>query len=135
AYPLSRIRTFGSNAAGILAHSIGGGGGASQGGAINVAAFEGMKSGSLSIAVGRTGGAGGKGGPVTVNVGGSITTDGADAAGVHAQSIGGGGGVGGSAGSEASADNPVLEVFEARHNVSRIKELIEGSVMYGGSLN
>lgn len=135
AYPVSQIRTFGSNAAGILAHSIGGGGGTSQGGALNVASFAGMKSGSLSVAVGRTGGAGGKGGPVTVNVGGAISTDGADAPGVHAQSIGGGGGLGGSAGSDASADNPVLEVFEQRHNVSRIKELVQGSVQYGGSLN
>src|SRR5690606_4437893 len=102
--PASQIRTYGSNAAGILAHSIGGGGGTSQGGSINLAAREGVASSSMSVAIGRTGGSGGHGGSVTVDVDGSIRTSGGDAAGVLAQSIGGGGGVGGSAGSDASAD-------------------------------
>src|SRR5690606_26530838 len=54
--PASQIRTYGSNAAGILAQSLGGGGGTSQGGSINLAAREGVTSSSMSVAIGRIGG-------------------------------------------------------------------------------
>jgi len=114
---------------------MGGGGGASQGGAINLAGGAGSVASSLNVAVGRTGGSGGAGGDVLVNVDGSIQTSGADAVGVLAQSIGGGGGLGGSAGSDASADNPVLSALQRRADVSRIKDLLQGDATYGGSLN
>ncbi|RST86845.1 hypothetical protein EJC49_09070 [Aquibium carbonis] len=89
-FPL--IQTFGDGAAGVFAQSVGGGGGS------------GGFSGGLSLAIdgaaenkvgGGGGGAGGAGGDVHVTNFGTITTQGANAAGVFAQSVGGGGGSGG----------------------------------------
>src|SRR5690606_25091018 len=55
--------------------------------------------------------------------------------GVVAQSIGGGGGLGGSAGSDASADNPVRSVCDRRKTTSRIQDQEkEGKELYGGTL-
>jgi hypothetical protein len=76
------IGTTGIDAFGILAQSIGGGGGAG-------AAADNL------LSIGGAGGAGGSAQAVTVNLGGSIQTTGQLAAGVVAQSIGGGGGAGG----------------------------------------
>lgn len=89
------ISTAGTGSAGILAQSIGGGGGAGG----NALAFQGA-------AIGGNGGAGGDGQSVSVGINGTdsasapladiITTTGNDAAGIIAQSVGGGGGNGGS---------------------------------------
>lgn len=114
------VTTSGAGAAGILAQSVGGGGG--KGGhayagmqaayltALNdtLARFLGNASSykkfSLSvganIGVGGSGGAGGDGGAVTVSNSGAIATAGHAAAGMIAQSIGGGGGNGGGFGKE-----------------------------------
>ena len=87
----SSITTYDDDAIGILAQSIGGGGG------------EGAKADGLIVAAGGQGGNGGTGGTVnvTLNSGDSddtfLRTAGYFAAGVVAQSIGGGGGNGGSA--------------------------------------
>ncbi|TSH90348.1 autotransporter outer membrane beta-barrel domain-containing protein [Verticiella sediminum] len=102
--PSALISTLGDDANAIMAQSIGGGGG--NGGSVSV-------SGSLttlfSVAVGGDGEAGGKGSTVRVSLGSvdpqtgavtsgaSISTKGARSAGVLAQSVGGGGGSGGSA--------------------------------------
>ncbi|UOM33527.1 autotransporter outer membrane beta-barrel domain-containing protein [Acuticoccus sp. I52.16.1] len=59
--------------------------------------------GSVSVAVGRAGGSGQNGNTVMITADGSITTTGDDADGIHAQSIGGGGGLGGSMGDDAGA--------------------------------
>lgn len=93
------ISTQGEAAHGVIAQSIGGGGGnagfsfAGQltigGGATNV------RAGSVSI--GRSGGSGNTGGNVNVTNSGSITVSGNKSYGIYAQSIGGGGGDGGSA--------------------------------------
>ena len=92
---LGSILTLGDGAAGMLAQSIGGGGGRVGGGAggpANGGSF------STTATVGASAGSGSStaagGGPV-VNVtnNGSILTFGADAPGILAQSIGGGGGV------------------------------------------
>ncbi len=97
------IATGGSNATGIQAQSIGGGGG--NGGDVSSTA-----TGKLTITrkLGGTGGTGSTGGSVTVtnDAAGTITTAGAGAHGILAQSIGGGGGTGGSlaAGTEVSPD-------------------------------
>jgi len=80
------IVTMGASARGIVAQSIGGGGG------------DGGSSGGM-VSVGGSGSAGGTGAAVGVINGGNITTSGNDARGILAQSIGGGGGNGGSAGS------------------------------------
>jgi hypothetical protein len=76
------IVTQGAFARGLEAQSIGGGGG------------DGGSSGG-AVSVGGTGSLGGSGGSVTVTNNGVITTSGAWAEGVLAQSIGGGGGSGG----------------------------------------
>jgi uncharacterized protein YhjY with autotransporter beta-barrel domain len=114
------VTTTGAGSAGIFAQSVGGGGG--KGGhayagmqaayltALNdtLAKFLGNASSykkfSLSfganIGVGGSGGAGGDGGAVTVANSGALATDGHAAAGIIAQSIGGGGGSGGGFGKE-----------------------------------
>jgi hypothetical protein len=81
------IVTWGDNAMGILAESIGGGGGSA-----------GTNAGL--VALGDSGNTGGAGGTVSVSTAssGSIWTNGNSAVGLMAQSIGGGGGNGGSAG-------------------------------------
>jgi hypothetical protein len=81
------VVTFGSNAIGVFAQSVGGGGGV--GGAAQGQNY-------LTVAVTGAGGAGGNGGDVNVSVDGSIASSGDFAHGVFAQSIGGGGGLAGS---------------------------------------
>ena len=93
------ISTTGSDSPGLIASSIGGGGGV--GGAAVSGSFSGTYSAALSM--GGTGGSGGNGSSVTaenINNGSvwsasSITTTGARSYGIVAQSIGGGGGSGG----------------------------------------
>ena len=89
------ITTIGDRAYGILAESVGGGGGVGgTGDGINLGA----------VVVGGRGGAGGNGGTVQVTDTGGITTYGNGAYGIIAQSIGGGGGIGG----DAAGSNPHL---------------------------
>lgn len=87
------ILTGGSNAIGIEAQSIGGGGG--NGGEVSGGATGKL---ALNRKIGGDGGNGSTGGPVTVTnaAAGTITTRGDGAHGILAQSIGGGGGTGGS---------------------------------------
>jgi hypothetical protein len=94
------VLTLGDGASGMIAQSIGGGGGRVGGGAGN----SGSSPFSASVRLGESGGLGASGAGVTttiVNVanGGPILTFGADAAGIVAQSIGGGGGLFGKAAS------------------------------------
>ncbi len=117
------LQTYGAGSVGLMAQSIGGGGGTSQGSTVNLGgAVDGdgntTRVAQISVSVGGKGGAGGDGSTVVANMGGTITTSGGDAAGVVLQSIGGGGGVGGTAGADASADNPVSPVAKARAAVS-----------------
>ncbi|MCF3933415.1 autotransporter outer membrane beta-barrel domain-containing protein [Acuticoccus sp. M5D2P5] len=77
------IRTFGDEGHGILAQSIGGGGGA------------GRNHKGFLVSVGGNGGNGGDAGESYIRVAGNIRTSGRFAAGSIAQSIGGGGGQGG----------------------------------------
>ena len=107
--------TTGGDAVGILAQSIGGGGGvggSSDASATITALFQiedllnaPSNSYTASIAVGGTGGTGGDGGTVQVTNTGSVATLGERAYGILAQSIGGGGGSGSAA---TSAANSVL---------------------------
>ncbi|MDO8800729.1 autotransporter outer membrane beta-barrel domain-containing protein [Phenylobacterium sp.] len=80
------VVTFGASSAGVLAQSVGGGGGI--GGAANASNY-------LNVALGGSGTSGGDGGDVEVSVKGAIATSGKAAYGVLAQSVGGGGGLGG----------------------------------------
>ena len=95
--------TTGDDATGIVAQSVGGGGGVavlmtvpltdSSGG--NAQSQTGLIPDStlIPITIGGKDGAGGDGGEVTINSGSAITTTGKDAYGLLAQSIGGGGGL------------------------------------------
>ena len=85
------IDTAGDSAHGIFAQSLGGGGG-NGGMAIAGNMIIGASGNTPLITIGGFGGSGGDGGPVTVTNSGSITTRGAGAHGIQAQSIGGGGG-------------------------------------------
>lgn len=88
---IGAITTAAKGAYGIIAQSIGGGGGiadyvsSANGPATMVAAS--------SVANGGAGSGNGTGGTVSVNQSGSITTSGAGAIGIFAQSVGGGGGL------------------------------------------
>jgi hypothetical protein len=88
------VATLGDHSDGIIAQSVGGGGG--KGGASSTATSD-DNSGSLDV--GGTGGNGGDGGAATVHNTGTLITEGALANGIVAQSIGGGGGIGGIAAS------------------------------------
>ncbi|MEM7170567.1 MAG: autotransporter outer membrane beta-barrel domain-containing protein [Pseudomonadota bacterium] len=85
------IRTSGDNAAGILAQSVGGGGG-NGGFAVG---FDAGEQADVTVTLGGTGGPGNKGDRVAVDNSGRVVTEGKLSYGVQAQSIGGGGGNGG----------------------------------------
>jgi uncharacterized protein YhjY with autotransporter beta-barrel domain len=85
------IVTSGERSTGIQAQSIGGGGGS---GGFSVGSGIGSV-GSISLSFGSSDGSSGDGGSVSVTTGSAISTSGNDSAGILAQSIGGGGGVGG----------------------------------------
>ena len=141
------VVTYGSESLGVVAQSIGGGGGTSQGGMISLSGeftlqviqgdnppqFTSIEpEGSLSLSLGIQGGAGGNGGPASATVDGTVVTYGGDSLGVLVQSIGGGGGLAGSSGADASADNPVVVggLEDARAFVT---EVVEGYVPFSAS--
>lgn len=98
------VTTFGLFADGMVAQSIGGGGG--QGGAGNAKTTAvGDASVGLNLAIGASGGAGGDGGAATAAnaLGGIIVTGGNNSRGVLVQSIGAGGGNGGGGGGSTSS--------------------------------
>jgi len=114
------VTTFGNGANGILAQSIGGGGGMAGGvdrGLKNYANI------GWGFAFGQDGGGGGDGGAVTVNSTAAIWTKGTGSNGIFAQSVGGGGGIVGGTGN----DLPVLSVLNFAGSVGG-----EGS---GGAVN
>ena len=131
-YSGSSLRTYGSGAPAIVVQSIGGGGGTSQGGSVNLGGSVGCPPCSSNGSVqptfagtfnwGGTGGSGGNGGSASATIQGSVLTSGGDSTGVFVQSVGGGGGLTGSAGAEASADNPVSAVIGTREFLSDIIE-------------
>ncbi|HYP85304.1 hypothetical protein [Variovorax sp.] len=108
-WPTSLIATAGDDSMGVVAQSIGGGGGA--GGAVATGSI------LAGVALGGNGESGGEAGPVYLNNGAAadsttpaqagfvISTQGEHSSGLVAQSIGGGGGAGG------SATNTVLGPF------------------------
>ncbi|MEO5712687.1 MAG: autotransporter outer membrane beta-barrel domain-containing protein [Luteolibacter sp.] len=123
--PSNFIKVAGSGSHGVVVHSIGGGGGTSQGGMISFGADvgistttgEGQTGGAkikeiaagidVGFSLGATGASGGNGGTAFAFEFGTIDTYGDDSTALIVQSIGGGGGIAGAAGADASADNPV----------------------------
>ena len=101
------IATKGQGATAILAQSIGGGGGTSSSTSISASTAELDSKGEVanskgfSMALGMEGGEGATSGSVTVKNTARIATEGTNARGIVAQSIGGGGGTGGGATSTA----------------------------------
>jgi len=99
------LNTTGEMAFGLLAQSIGNGGGNSSSTTISGEVPSGQndvgenRPQSATLAIGLAGGVGGYGGHVILNSDGRITTRGRRAYGVFAQSVGGGGGNGGNANS------------------------------------
>jgi uncharacterized protein YhjY with autotransporter beta-barrel domain len=138
------IRTYGENAYGLVAQSIGGGGGTSQGVTVGAGLagiplperegtpFSDEAELEATVKVGQAGGAGGDGSTVSLVVKGLVATFGNGSAAILAQSIGGGGGVAGGFGTEASADNPIDSVLRVRKGIRRIldgfKLSVDGSV-------
>lgn len=106
----SAVTTEGDGARAVLLQSIGGGGGASQGGQVGLtlSGSSGPYSAKLDsqVGVGRGGAAGGHGGLVNINSDGTIITYGSDADGLLVQSIGGSGGLGGSVGGKDGRSIP-----------------------------
>ncbi|WP_346911946.1 hypothetical protein [uncultured Roseibium sp.] len=88
------IETWSSQSLGILAQSIGGGGG-HGGNVVDVAAALGENAASAGVGVGGSGGSGGTSVMASVVQGGTIVTQGAQSHGAVVQSIAGGGGAGG----------------------------------------
>ena len=90
-----QIRTFGQFSSGVVAQSVGGGGG-NGGYAVGAGvAGSGGLAGAVNVGVGGSAGAGSSGGIVNVEVNADVTTRGSDSGGVLVQSVGGGGGNGG----------------------------------------
>ncbi len=103
--PDSEIVTTGNNSHGILAQSIGGGGGNGGDSLAGAGGLGGSVTVNATVTVGGWGGAGNVGGTVIVNNGAVIATGGHNSNAILAQSIGGGGGSGGSSsGTTASMD-------------------------------
>jgi uncharacterized protein YhjY with autotransporter beta-barrel domain len=94
-----KVGTTDDGSTGVFAQSVGGGGG--TGGMAVSAALGGAKSKNVSIALGGGGGVGGKAGLVDVKSTDLVVTEGDDAIGIFAQSVGGGGGAAGAAGALA----------------------------------
>lgn len=90
--PGSNITTTGAGSHGIVGQSIGGGGGIAGDSSLNL----GLASDGWVVSGSETGGKG-NGGSVMMKSNGSVKTSGANAFGIVAQSIGGGGGLGGNA--------------------------------------
>lgn len=106
------IATAGDGATGVMAQSVGGGGG--TGGDSTAASYSGGSQAgvaiSVAVAVGGAGGTGGTGGAVTVTNEGLVATRGQDAYGVFAQSVGGGGGSGGAGDASSAASQAKFSV-------------------------
>ncbi len=116
------LATSGVGSRGILAQSVGGGGGTAQGAGVTLGASgssgssggeeaddeDGSFSGTVTVQVGQTGAVGGSGGSASIatSAGSTITTQGTDADAMLIQSIGGGGGLGGSLGASDGDASP-----------------------------
>ncbi|EHK62994.1 autotransporter outer membrane beta-barrel domain-containing protein [Achromobacter arsenitoxydans] len=134
--PTSSVTTQGDGARAALVQSIGGGGGASQGGQVGLQLQASEEDSSTdvegSVQVGRGGGGGGNGGALSLNSGGRITTYGADADGLLAQSIGGSGGLGGSVGGDSGATS-VLAAVDDGGTTYKFDVYVGGSGGAGGA--
>jgi uncharacterized protein with beta-barrel porin domain len=119
----SAMLTAGAGAVGILAQSIGGGGGAAQ-------AFGVSAAGPVSL--GASGGGGGDAGAVALTSQGAITTSGAGAHGIVAQSIGGGGGFFSAFSSAGSLLSPNVVGVPGAGSGATVAVNVQGAVQTSG---
>jgi len=95
------LTTEGDRAVGVLAQSVGNAGGKSGATSVGFSSSSGegesARSTGVNVSVGLEGGMGGRAGNVDVSLDGMVMTEGLEAHGIHAQSVGGGGGIGGAA--------------------------------------
>ncbi len=95
------LMTAGDRAVGVLAQSVGNAGGKSGATSVGFSSSSGegesARATGVNVAVGLEGGSGGRAGDVDVVTAGTVVTEGDEAHGLHAQSVGGGGGIGGAA--------------------------------------
>lgn len=136
----TQVLTAGGNSHGIVAQSIGGGGGTSQGISVGFAGRIGIDGTpvtvglSESLSIGLRGGEGGDGDAVTVTQDGMIQTQGRGSIGIVAQSIGGGGGIGGSvAADEVAAGTTLSSIFQS-YQLNLGLGGVGGSGGHGGSV-
>lgn len=104
------LLTYGADAYGAFAQSVGGGGGAGGSGDATATANTADASFGAAISVGGNGGSGGNGGMVNAVSTGGILTTGDGAAGMFAQSVGGGGGAAGGGVATANGDKISVSV-------------------------
>lgn len=104
------LLTYGADAYGVFAQSVGGGGGAGGSGDSSATASKAQASFAASLAVGGRGGSGGTGGIVNAASSGGIATNGDGADGMFAQSVGGGGGAAGGGTAAANGGTLTLSV-------------------------
>lgn len=123
------ISTTGLYSAAIYAQSIGGGGG--QGGSTSSSASS--LGYAVALGVGGWGGVGNTGGNVTVNNKAQLITESANSAGIYAQSVGGGGGDGGSSLVSAKMPNPPLGSFVPEEVKSFVGSLTSSTKGKSGS--
>jgi uncharacterized protein YhjY with autotransporter beta-barrel domain len=104
------LLTYGNDAYGVFAQSVGGGGGAGGTGDSSATASKAQASFAASLAIGGTGGTGGHGGVVNGSSSGGIATNGDGSDGMFVQSVGGGGGAGGGGIGAANGGNLTISV-------------------------
>ncbi|WP_226574005.1 autotransporter outer membrane beta-barrel domain-containing protein [Acuticoccus sediminis] len=144
-YSDSILKTTGDGSRGVVAQSVGGGGGTVQGsevqlsGAFSTGGGEEEESeetafyATVTVNLGQRGGAGGDGGAVDIatTAGSAITTSGIDADGLFIQSIGGGGGLAGSLGSAKPTSDSDIALADPQDLPDRLID-INPTVSVGG---
>src|SRR5690606_24902210 len=98
-----RLQTSGHGARGIVAQSIGGGGGLGGSASATSITLSPGAAVSLAVGLGRSGGSGGDAARVELRNSAAVSTLGRQATALTAQSVGGGGGVGGAGATRAIA--------------------------------
>ena len=136
AMQVGNVSTKAQKSIGVLAQSIGGGGG-NVGFDMNMTIpFGGAKTTTnLDFTLGRKGGSGGTGGDVTLNSSGVVTTAGIDSTGVMAQSLGGGGGISSSTSFSAAQTTTEEGETPVEQNISVAKGIEGGTGATAGDVN
>lgn len=135
------IQAYGNNSIAFLGQSIGGGGGTSgSGNATETKVTTGEKALNLVLGIGGKAGAAGAGGDITLSNSNLIQTLGSSSSGVIAQSIGGGGGIGGNAGTQGISNGLTANIAiggsgGAGGNAGLVTITNTGNISTGGLLS